>query len=484
MAEPNASKPTSASPERPTTPTKNGCFRAVVVVAALVLLVLTFPFCAFVVAFGSIAPGLRILCLLVGEAGALAFVLRWATRRRWFGWIGATLLLGAIATTSGHALWRWWTHDRFETVPETGSVQWWRYQPFKEDNLLPRCDAPEEFRFRDGVPRLCAAYALYPIEAAAVQALATPESYAALPQPNSHVSFAGSDMLFDQLAEDPPWKCDAVFGLKPSPEQEERAKELGLDLRFTPVARDAFVFFVHADNPATNLTTGQIRAIYSGRAKTWRDAGVSFDARLMPFQRNKNSGSQTALERLMDGEPILPPIEEDRLGGMGAIFRDVADYRNRRGAIGFSFRYYATELVAAGKIRLLSIDGIAPTVENIRSGAYPFLEDAYLVTDGAPTGDVARLAAFLVSPSGRQLVEDVGYVAPVTQNPSSSLLPSTVIDGIADFHWPQPINRQAKSNSLANTLLWVFRSARTLPTEARAKIWWCPFSARQAVRKW
>ena len=419
MNEPNATKPATASSDRTNPTKKNGCFRAVVVVAVLALLVVSFPFCAFVVAFGSIAPGLQILCLLAGEAGALAFVLRWATRRRWFGWIGVALLLGALATTSGHALWRWWTHDRFDAVPETGSVQWWRYHPFEDGNLLPRCDAPEEFRFRDGVPRLCAAYALYPIEAAAVQALATKESYAALPQPNSHVSFAGSDRLFDQLAEDPLWKCDAVFGLKPSPEQEERAKELGLDLHFTPVSRDAFVFFVHADNPATNLTTGQIRAIYSGRAKTWREAGVAFDERLMPFQRNKNSGSQTALERLMGGEPVLPPIEEDKLGGMGDIFRDVADYRNRRGAIGFSFRYYATELVAAGKIRLLSIDGIEPTVENIRSGAYPFLEDAYLVTDGAPTGDVARLAAFLVSPSGRRLVEDVGYVAPATPSPAA-----------------------------------------------------------------
>lgn len=417
MNEPNAGNPASDDPRGRPSPVAGGCFRAAVVVAVLALFVLSFPFMAIIFAIGSIAPDFQVICLLVGEAGALAFVLRWATRRRWFGWIGAALLFGALSATSGHALWRWWTHDRFDTVKETGTVQWWRYTPFEKDNLLPHCDAPEAFRFRDGIPRLCAAYALYPIEAAAVQALATPESYAALPRPNSHVDLAGSDWLFERLGFHSDGRCDAVFGLKPSPDQEDRAKVLGLDLRFTPVSRDAFVFFVHADNPATNLTSGQIRAIYSGRAKTWREAGVPFDERLMPFQRNKNSGSQTALERLMDGEPVLPPIEEDKLGGMGEIFRDVADYRNRRGAIGFSFRYYATELVAAGKIRLLSVDGVAPTVENIRSGAYPFLEDAYLVTDGPPTGDVARLAAFLVSPAGRRLVEDVGYVAPDTQQP-------------------------------------------------------------------
>ena len=102
---------------------------------------------------------------------------------------------------------------------------------------------------------------------------------------------------------------------------------------------------------------------------------------------------------------------------MGDIFRDVADYRNRRGAIGFSFRYYATELVAAGKIRLLSLDGIPPTPENIASGHYPFVTESYLVTTAAPRSpDVRRLAAFLASPSGRALVEAVGYIAPAAPN--------------------------------------------------------------------
>ena len=181
----------------------------------------------------------------------------------------------------------------------------------------------------------------------------------------------------------------------------------------TPVARDAFVFFVHADNPCTNLTTAQIRDIYSGRATAWRSVGVPFDAPLLPFQRNKNSGSQTTLERIMGDVPNMPPLEEDRLGGMGDIFRDVADYRNRRGAIGFSFRYYATELVSAGKIRLLSLDGVPPTPENIASGRYPFVTDSYLVTTSAPRSpDVQRLAAFLTSPPGRALVSAIGYVPP------------------------------------------------------------------------
>ena len=367
---------------------------------------------AVMLAFASVHAGVYVLCLLAGVVGLFVAAVGgiWRLRRtRRAGWV---LAVGAMAVAGAGALWWGLPEWVYERVPETGRVDWERYEPFREGNRLPACDAPEEYRFRDGGPKLRAAYALYPIAAAAVQALGDPRAY----NEWGRLSYGGSDGLFEWLGERPresAWRhADAVFGLEPSEEQKAEAARRGVELRMQPVARDAFVFFVHADNPARGLTTEQVRTIYSGKATTWREAGVEWDARLMPFQRNKNSGSQTTLERIMGDVPIMPPLEEDRLGGMGDIFRDVADYRNRRGAIGFSFRYYATELVEAGKIRLLALDGVEPTVENIRSGRYPFVAESYLVTAGEPEGDTARLAAFLGAPEGRALVEAVGYVAP------------------------------------------------------------------------
>jgi phosphate transport system substrate-binding protein len=205
-------------------------------------------------------------------------------------------------------------------------------------------------------------------------------------------------------------RFDAAFGLLPSDEQRKTASRKGVHYHFTPVARDAFVFCVHADNPVTNLTVAQIRDIYSGRTTSWRAVGAALDAKLLPFQRNKNSGSQTMLERIMGDDPIMPPMEEDRLGGMGDIFRDVADYRNRRGALGFSFRYYANEMVADGRIRLLAVDGVAPTVENIRNGSYPLVATAYMVTARSRSANVRRVVDFMLSPEGQKLVEETGYV--------------------------------------------------------------------------
>ncbi|MCQ2368637.1 MAG: hypothetical protein MJ109_06480, partial [Kiritimatiellae bacterium] len=97
---------------------------------------------------------------------------------------------------------------------------------------------------------------------------------------------------------------------------------------------------------------------------------------------------------------------------MGGIISATADYRNYPGAIGFTFRYYANELVRDKRIKLLKIDGIDPTVENIRSGRYPFVETAYAITVSERKGNVKKFIDFLVSPVGQSLVEKTGYVLP------------------------------------------------------------------------
>lgn len=373
------------------------------------------------ISIGSLHRALHTWALVTGTVGAFCIVISWALKRRLPNRIGSALVFGAILLVACHSVGCWAVSGRLPRIRENPySVPYGSYEPFRRGNLLPTCDAPAEFHFKDGVPRIATAYALYPIAGAAIQALSTREAYG---RTKRSIVNTGSDSLFFFLTrpEDGDTRRDAALSLKPSDAQIADARAAGAHFQLTPIARDAFVFFVHADNPVRNLTSDQIRAIYSGQATTWRDVGVDFNAKLMPFQRNKNSGSQTTLERIMGDTPIMPPIEEDRLGGMGDIFRDVAEYRNHRGALGFSFRYYATTLLSARKVRLLAIDGVEPTPENIRNGTYPFVTDAYLTTVGSPTGDVARLAGFLRSPEGRALVEKIGYISPAPDAPALTL---------------------------------------------------------------
>jgi len=94
---------------------------------------------------------------------------------------------------------------------------------------------------------------------------------------------------------------------------------------------------------------------------------------------------------------------------------DVADYRNYGNAIGFSFRYYVEGLFKHDGVKLLKINGIAPTIENIQNGTYPEIGELVIIYRKDNTNpNVPKLTEWFLSPQGQQLVRDVGYV-PRTQ---------------------------------------------------------------------
>ena len=115
----------------------------------------------------------------------------------------------------------------------------------------------------------------------------------------------------------------------------------------------------------------------------------------------------------------MEPEREDVVADMGGIISQVASYRNYKNAIGFSFRYYSTKMVENNQIRLLSLDGIAPTKETILDSSYPISSEFYAITASpigqpAPESHNTQLAALLewiLSPQGQWIIEETGYVS-------------------------------------------------------------------------
>jgi hypothetical protein len=73
-------------------------------------------------------------------------------------------------------------------------------------------------------------------------------------------------------------------------------------------------------------------------------------------------------------------------------------------------REFFTVADDAAPVKLLSVNGVAPTEENIRSGLYPFTVDIFAVTAGTGNPNVRKLIDWLLSPQGQELIEKVGYV--------------------------------------------------------------------------
>ena len=102
---------------------------------------------------------------------------------------------------------------------------------------------------------------------------------------------------------------------------------------------------------------------------------------------------------------------------------DEVDYRSylpfKGEDIGYSFRYFATEMYRNDDIRLLAIDGVKPRSISIRNGRYPFSIDVYAVTAGPPDGNAEMLIQWILSGQGQEFIKKCGYV----KLPAPSALP-------------------------------------------------------------
>lgn len=277
------------------------------------------------------------------------------------------------------------------------------YQPFTQDNQVVKPDEKVSLQLTGSLPRLDGATAMYPLYAAFVEATYPKGDY----QPyKSRVQVNRTPEAYQNLIAG---NVDLIFVAAPSIKQEWQAEKEGLTFNMTPIGREAFVFFVHHKNNVDNVTLDQVKKIYAGEITNWRDVGGEDEA-IRAFQRPADSGSQTALENLMDNKPIMEAPSENIASGMGGIIHEVSQYRNYKNAMGFTFRYYSTEMVRNKKIKLLSIDGIAPTKENIRNGTYPLVSEFYAVTAGGENEKVQKLIDWILTDEGQALVAKVGYV--------------------------------------------------------------------------
>ena len=293
----------------------------------------------------------------------------------------------------------------FKPSPVSDSINRYQYQPFSEKNKLAVLEEESRYKINENLPILDGATAIYPLYAAFAQAVYPKGVYS----PNDIHPIVGwnrTSWAFDNLIKG---EVDIIFCARPSDEQLKSAEEYGVIFNMTPIGKEAFVFFVNNRNPVYNITTEQIKQIYSGRITNWNELGGK-NVNIKVYQRDKNSGSQTMLESIMGEEKLIEPLTENVLGFMLDMVTRVSEYRNYNNAIGYSFLFYTTQMVQNKKIKLLSIDGIIPSIETIQNGTYPYSEYFYAITTNTQNENVNAFIEWILSEQGQYLVKKTGYV--------------------------------------------------------------------------
>ncbi len=292
------------------------------------------------------------------------------------------------------------------TIDVTPSINVHEYLPFDDGSKIVKIRSKIldfENVSNQQLPIIDGAAAAFPVYSAFVHAVYpdTTELYDGVFEYNN--TQGGYELLAEK-------KTDIFIGAAPSEEQIAFAEKNNTTFEYTQIGSEAFVFFVHKDNPIDSLTVEQIKGIYSGKIINWSEVGGK-NEKIVPFQRNEGSGSQSMLIRFMEDTPIIEPDMQTVVGGMGGIIEEVADYKNKSTSIGFSFRFYVEGIIQNPDVKMIAIDGVAPTKENIKSGSYPIVAPVYAVTyKGNSNENVHELIDWILSDEGQYIIEETGYV--------------------------------------------------------------------------
>ena len=206
--------------------------------------------------------------------------------------------------------------------------------------------------------------------------------------------------------------ADLILVTYPSEDEKKLAEQQGIELEIVPIVKEAFVFFVNKNNPVENLTLNQIQDIYSGKIKNWSEVGGS-NNNILAFQRPENSGSQTGmLELVMKGKKMMQPTTETISQDMADIIDVISDYNNSETAIGYSYYYYAITMYTSEEMKLLAVNGIEPTYDNIQTGLYDLQTAYYAVIrkDEPENSNTRKLLKAMMSERGQNVAKEAGYV--------------------------------------------------------------------------
>ena len=202
---------------------------------------------------------------------------------------------------------------------------------------------------------------------------------------------------------------DLIFSCPLSEEQQAQDQ---IQLEMSAVAKEGFVFVVNAKNPVNTLTQQQIKDIYSGKITNWSQVG-GLDEEIIPYQRNRDSGSQNYMLEFMGNTPLMDAPTELRPASMEGLMDVIAVNDNARGAIGYSVYAYAADMYGNGnEIKFIQVDGVAPGKKTFSNGTYPLMGYNYAIFNAAEPADsnVRALVDWMLSFDGQTAIAKAGYV--------------------------------------------------------------------------
>jgi phosphate transport system substrate-binding protein len=167
------------------------------------------------------------------------------------------------------------------------------------------------------------------------------------------------------------------------------------------IAFDCILPVVHPENTVTNLTIEQLKSIYKGAVRNWKEVGGP-DREIVVVSRDTSSGTYEVWEEMvLGGDKVYPGALLQ--ASNGAIVQTVAKNKNAVGYIGIGY--------SNPEVKPVSVNGITGSEETTLDGTYPISRPLFMFAPGWPKAEPQRFLNYLLNPQkGQKLVREAGFV--------------------------------------------------------------------------
>jgi phosphate transport system substrate-binding protein len=180
-----------------------------------------------------------------------------------------------------------------------------------------------------------------------------------------------------------------------------RYNTLGVEIKS---AKDGLSIYLNDENPVKELSLQQLKGIYTGQIKNWKEVGGK-DAKIIVYGRENSSGTYVYFkDNVLGGADFASAVQS--LPGTAAVVNAVMKDKN---AVGYGGAAYAKGIKYAAVKTEANSKAYLPTTENIKSGDYPITRYLYMYTKSRPSGELKNYIDWILSQEGQSIVTQVGY---------------------------------------------------------------------------
>jgi len=167
------------------------------------------------------------------------------------------------------------------------------------------------------------------------------------------------------------------------------------------ICYDGISLVLNPANPITNLSLKDVRDIFSGKIKNWKELGW-IDRSIDAVTREEGSGTRGSFEELvMTDEEIDDGIMvQDSNGSVKEVVATDP----------YAIGYISLGLVD-DKVKAVIIDGVEPSIDTIKLGQYKIVRPFLYVTHGGLDDSGREFIDFVLSAAGQNVLKMEGLIS-------------------------------------------------------------------------